>query len=190
MSELLERPLLPDLPPGEPRWTFELADALVEREPPVSRVEVLDGELIVSPAPFLPHQRMVIEIYHQLDDARPPGWEVFPVPLAVVFPEGDALEPDLVASPADFADRGLFVAPALVVEVLSPSRHRYDKVRKRAAYARRGVPSYWIGDPAARTVTVLELGDGSYAEVGVATPASPLAVVAPYALEITVAAPA
>ncbi|MEO0755425.1 MAG: Uma2 family endonuclease [Cyanobacteria bacterium J06648_16] len=60
-------------------------------------------------------------------------------------------------------------APALVVEVVSSSdtnqksRER-DYVEKRLEYAQRGIPEYWIIDPAAAVVLVLNLVDDSYQE--------------------------
>jgi Uma2 family endonuclease len=52
--------------------------------------------------------------------------------------------------------------PDLVVEVLSPSSARYDRVKKLQWYAQLGVPEYWLVDPQARTVERLVLRDGVY----------------------------
>ncbi|PSB24047.1 Uma2 family endonuclease [Stenomitos frigidus] len=58
--------------------------------------------------------------------------------------------------------------PQLVAEVLSPGKQNRDRdlVRKRDQYAARGIPEYWLVDPEAQTVTVLQLQNGSYGEVG------------------------
>jgi Uma2 family endonuclease len=55
--------------------------------------------------------------------------------------------------------------PLLVVEIRSPSTAHIDLNRKKAAYERFGVPSYWIvnPDPPQPELTVLELRDGRYA---------------------------
>ena len=45
--------------------------------------------------------------------------------------------------------------PSLVVEVLSPSTHRRDRVQKRQFYLDAGVATYWIVDQDARTITVV-----------------------------------
>ena len=50
----------------------------------------------------------------------------------------------------------------LVVEVVSPSSRRYDRVTKLGWYARLGVPEYWIVDLEARTLERLVLHDGTY----------------------------
>jgi len=59
--------------------------------------------------------------------------------------------------------------PQLVAEVVSPGKQnrQRDLIRKRDQYAARGIPEYWLVDPEAQTVTVLQLQNGSYGEVGV-----------------------
>ena len=52
--------------------------------------------------------------------------------------------------------------PDLVVEIVSPSSQRYDRVIKLRWYAQIGVPEYWLVDPLARTVERLVLHDGAY----------------------------
>jgi Uma2 family endonuclease len=52
--------------------------------------------------------------------------------------------------------------PDLVVEVVSPSSRRYDRVTKLRWYAQLGVPEYWLVDPEARTLERLVLGAGGY----------------------------
>src|ERR1700678_2812452 len=54
--------------------------------------------------------------------------------------------------------------PLLVVEIRSPSTALVDLNRKKAAYERFGVPTYWIvnPDPAEPELTVFELRDGRY----------------------------
>ncbi|HAT13539.1 MAG TPA: Uma2 family endonuclease [Microcoleaceae bacterium UBA11344] len=59
--------------------------------------------------------------------------------------------------------------PRLVIEVVSPGRVGNDRDydRKRAQYAARGIPEYWIVDPQKQAVTLLWLESGQYLEVGV-----------------------
>lgn len=52
--------------------------------------------------------------------------------------------------------------PDLVVEVVSPSSQRYDRVKKLRWYAGLGVPEYWLVDPHERTLECLVLRDGVY----------------------------
>ena len=52
--------------------------------------------------------------------------------------------------------------PDLIVEVLSPSTHRHDRIRKKARYAKAGVPEYWIVDTDERAVEQYVLERGAY----------------------------
>ncbi len=55
----------------------------------------------------------------------------------------------------------------LVVGVSSPGSVGYDREKKQSAYARAGVPEYWIADPWSCTVEVLTLEAGAYRSLGV-----------------------
>ncbi|MEQ8971068.1 MAG: Uma2 family endonuclease [Coleofasciculus sp. C1-SOL-03] len=59
--------------------------------------------------------------------------------------------------------------PLLVIEAVSPglSNRERDYIDKRKQYQDRGIPEYWLIDPARATVTVLELADGIYRELGI-----------------------
>ncbi|HET8640698.1 MAG TPA: Uma2 family endonuclease [Pseudonocardiaceae bacterium] len=131
------------------------------------RYELIDGELLVSPAPGLLHQRVAFRLARVLDDACPDELEVIIAPFAVRPDNCNELQPDvLVARRGDLTDRHLPSAPVLAVEVYSPSSRLVDANLKRAAYARLGVPSYWLVDPVAPSVTVLRLaGSGEYRQV-------------------------
>jgi len=54
--------------------------------------------------------------------------------------------------------------PLLVVEVVSPNQEKRDYRYKRTEYAGRHIPEYWIVDPIAQKVTLLEWVDGLYEE--------------------------
>jgi Uma2 family endonuclease len=54
----------------------------------------------------------------------------------------------------------------LIIEVLSPSTARQDKVTKFALYERHGVRVYWIADPKYRNIEVWSLADGRYTRLG------------------------
>ncbi len=139
-----------------------------------NRYELLDGGLLVSPAPSPRHQRAAFRLAMILHAAAPEGIEVLPAPLAV-RPQGDLalsqqqteLQPDVVvAMAADYTTRDLPVAPLLAVEVLSPSSRLIDLHLKRAAYERMGAPCYWVIDPVDPSLRVFELdAGGRYLEV-------------------------
>jgi Uma2 family endonuclease len=136
------------------------------------RREILDGELIVSPSPKLYHQAIVmrlIAIFVRYLDRNPVG-KIFASPLDVIFSDLDVLEPDLIfvrnenlAILQDWV-RGI---PDLVIEVLSPGSAAVDRGPKLKAYARFGVPEYWIVDPEARAIEVYRQGAGGYELVSI-----------------------
>jgi Uma2 family endonuclease len=135
-----------------------------------NRYELIDGMLLVSPAPDWPHQEMGAELFFQLRLRFPPGVRVLTAPFAVRTGTDSEVQPDVLV--ARFADlnrnsRNLPVAPLLAVEVLSPSTRLKDLNLKKAHYERIGVASYWILDPnEPGSLTVFELDDeGRYQQV-------------------------
>ena len=71
-------------------------------------------------------------------------------------------------------ERGIEGPPDLVVEIASPGTRTHDRSTKLAAYARGGVPEYWLAEPADETVEVLTLEVGGYRSLGVYTGAATL----------------
>jgi Uma2 family endonuclease len=126
--------------PGEP---FTVDD--LERMPDDGRrYELIDGMLIVSPAPNIGHQRVIVVLISLLEQACPDDLVVFPE-VGVGIAENSALEPDVVvARVADTEGVRLGRPPLLVAEVLSPDSVLRDLNLKKAAYERFGIPSYWV----------------------------------------------
>jgi Uma2 family endonuclease len=125
-----------------------------------NRYELIDGMLLVSPAPGRRHQKVVLKLGKVLDTACPPEMDVLAAPFAVRPSKTIELQPDvLVGRDDDFTDKLLPVAPLLAVEVFSPSSVINDLNNKKAAYQRLGVPSYWVIDPEEPALTVFELDD-------------------------------
>lgn len=148
------------------------------------RYELLDGVLVVSPRPTTIHQAVLGRLHGLLSGACPDDLLVIPEP-ALQLSARTELAPDLVVVPVDdVGDAKLTKPPLLVVEVRSPSTAIIDLNRKKTAYQRSGVPSYWIvdPDPARPEVTVFELGDGGYATVAVTT--APLSVQRPFPITV------
>jgi Uma2 family endonuclease len=131
------------------------------------RYELLDGSLIVSPAPGLAHQCVAVMLTYILESACPDDLVVFPN-VNVRFAVLSALEPDaVVARPPGVSGPRLVDTPLLVAEILSPDSTLRDLILKKGAYERFGVPSYWVIDPDLDrpTLRAFELADGTYAEV-------------------------
>ena len=131
------------------------------------RYELIDGVLIVTPAPSWQHQRVVGRLLMLLNGACPPELEAFVAPLDVTLAEDTVMEPDLlVARKADLGDRDLPAAPVLAVEVLSPSTRRIDLTLKRSRLEAAGCPAYWVIDPDEPSLTAWELRGDTYVEAG------------------------
>jgi Uma2 family endonuclease len=129
------------------------------------RYELLDGVLVVSPRPTTIHQVVAGRLYGVLSGACPEDLCVVPEP-AVELAAQTEFDPDLVVVRMDQIGGAKFTEPPLlVVEIRSPSTALIDLNRKKAAYERFGVPSYWIVNPGQPRpeLTVFELRDGSYA---------------------------
>jgi Uma2 family endonuclease len=125
------------------------------------RYELIDGELLVSKAPGIPHQRSLGRLFVRLSNslAESRAGEVLLTP-GIVFGDYDAVIPDLVVVTAGreviITDRGLIDAPDLVVEVVSAGEKNGERDRqiKRQLYSRHGVREYWILDPALKAIEV------------------------------------
>jgi Uma2 family endonuclease len=129
------------------------------------RYELLDGTLLVTPAPNEGHQTCVTSMVVLLHAARQPEVKVLVAPFDVRLSRVTVLEPDvLVARKVDVTPARHEGPPLLVVEVLSPSTRRIDLGAKRLAYEAAGVPAYWLVDPEVPSLTVLELDAGRYVE--------------------------
>ncbi|MGN6578287.1 MAG: Uma2 family endonuclease [Nocardioides sp.] len=145
------------------------------------RHELVDGALLVTPAPSLRHQRAALRLAMLLVERCPAHLEVVVAPFDVVLADNTVLQPDLlVALRADLTDKDLPAPPLLVVEVLSPSTRTIDLHLKRHRYEAAGCLSYCVLDPDALSVTAWELHDGSYDEVGHAVDDEELALDLPY----------
>lgn len=150
-----------------------------------NRYELIDGELLVSPAPNTAHQRAVVRLILLLAAACPAGHEVLTAPFDWLVDDVNVFEPDvLVVRVDDLTERNLPVPPVLAVEVLSPSSRARDLVRKRAAYERAGLDHYWLVDPASPSVTVLERVAGLYREVAHGHGDTPVTLARPFALTL------
>lgn len=131
------------------------------------RHEVIDGALVVTPAPALRHQRIATDLVTLLNSfvrSHDLG-EVFAGPVDVLFAEGDYLQPDIIFVGKErshlLSDRGVEGPPDLVVEIASPSTADRDRGIKLERYRLFGVAEYWVVDPDARTVEVWKLAEGA-----------------------------
>ncbi|HEX7091005.1 MAG TPA: Uma2 family endonuclease [Longimicrobiales bacterium] len=124
-----------------------------------NRYEVIDGEVLVTPAPSPRHQYVMSNLLITLRQyVERHGLGVVLPDVDLLFVTGQFLRPDLVFVPEaardGITDRGVEKPPGLVVEVLSPTSSSIDLVKKPRRYGDFGVPEYWVADPEERVVWV------------------------------------
>lgn len=172
---IIEQPsmILPaDWVPGPEQgfWTYDDYAKLPEDG---NRYEIVDGVLVMTPAPTPEHQNIGGMIYYYLVTyVKLAGLgRVFPGPVDVVLGPKLVFQPDVVLLLNDHLDRigskKINGAPDLMVEIASPSTAVYDRLTKYEKYAQAGIPEYWIVKPVARTVEVVVLEQGKYRSLGI-----------------------
>lgn len=164
--------------------TYADLDALSSRDDGF-RYELLDGTILVTPAPSRRHQVAVAGLLTYLTAAIPANLRVLCAPLDVRLAVDSVVQPDaLVVDREEFDDESSPVRPLLAVEILSPSTRGVDQLLKRERYRQARIPAYWIVDHEAPSALVLELDGDDYREVGIATADAPLTVTSPAPLTI------
>jgi Uma2 family endonuclease len=142
------------MPHAAERWTAERVRALPEDG---RRYELIDGELVVTPAPRGVHQVALLTMQRLIDRALAgTRLHILQSPADISLGEDEILQPDLfvyrTASGRHLLDWNDITALELVIEVLSPSTARHDRGLKRRRYQRAGVPEYWIVDLDGRVI--------------------------------------
>ena len=136
--------------------------------PEDERYELLDGELVMSEAPRIIHQRANVKLVSRMELFVEEGdlGEVFHAPTDVVLSDTIVVQPDLLfiskARAHIITEQNIQGAPDLVVEILSPSTANRDWTTKRQLYARHGVKELWVVDPDAKIAWVMLLRDGEF----------------------------
>ncbi len=137
------------------------------------RYELLNGELVMAPAPLIGHQYVLSKLHIEMGafvDEHNLG-DMYSAPTDVVLSDTDVVQPDLLFVSKEREDiltpENIQGAPDLVVEILSPSTAARDRTLKLDLYARHGVHEYWLVDPDARTIMVLLRGERRFEVAGI-----------------------
>ncbi len=155
-------------PAEKARHTF--ADVLEWDES--ERAEIIDGQVFMMAPPSRVHQEISGELFRQLAnflDGK--KCRVYAAPFAVRLFERDGeapenvdtmVEPDIsiVCDSSKLDKHGCKGAPDMVIEILSPSTRRHDRLVKLGLYQRAGVREYWIVEPDTQSVQVFTLDGG------------------------------
>jgi Uma2 family endonuclease len=133
-----------------------------------NRYEILEGELVMTPAPETDHQRISRNlefVLHSYATKHSLG-EVFDAPMDVVFSMTTVVQPDIVFVSAErshiITKKNIIAAPDLVIEILSESSETTDRTTKKKLYEQHGVKEYWIVDPISQTVEQYVLSGTTY----------------------------
>jgi Uma2 family endonuclease len=140
-----------------------------------TRYELVNGELLAMPPESRLNVKIAIFLLAQFVRLGIPENQIaMKTQIAVSGSRATAREPDLMvlseaaASSLEGARQSLIThdmpPPLLVVEVVSPGQENRDYRYKRTEYAGRHIPEYWIVDPIAQKVTILQWVDGLYEE--------------------------
>ena len=173
-------------------WTVDGLLALAD-DGTHTRHELIDGQLIVSPAPGYPHQRASRRLAALLDQAAATSGaavEVFEA-VNVVTPSGLVI-PDIAVVHANAARSAELSLPAAVmaavVEIVSSTTRRIDRLVKPGVYAEAGVPTYWqVELHPTPTLAVFTLDRGRYVEADTLTSPGVHQVQTPFPATITLA---
>ena len=143
----------------EPVLTIADLDAMPDDE---NRYELIEGEIFVSRAPSLAHQRIVGNLLYAFKNylRENPIGEVFPGP-GVILSDFSGVITDVVYISNERREQiatgeRITGAPELVIEILSPGteNERRDRHVKRQLYRKYGVKEYWIIDPQKLTIEI------------------------------------
>lgn len=130
--------------------------------------QLIQGELVMAPAPLPDHQDIVGNIFANLREfARTHSLgKVFVAPIDVYLSSGNTPQPDVIFIKRErlhiIGDTKIEGAPDIVIEVLSPGTAYYDLKKKKRLYEASGVPEYWIVDPLDKSVEVFTLENDAY----------------------------
>ncbi|MEK7468848.1 MAG: Uma2 family endonuclease [Planctomycetota bacterium] len=135
------------------------------------RVELINGEFLVSPSPCLRHQRICGNLFLLLElQARKLGiGQAVQSPFDTVLSVHTVVQADIVFMTPETlkrADPRLEGPPDVAIEILSKSGRKRDLVTKKKLYHEFRIPEYWIVDPVAETVRVLVWSEKGWNEHG------------------------
>lgn len=127
------------------------------------RYELIEGELLMAPAPNRYHQEILGNLYFLLTSYLKQNriGKLDVAPFDVIFDEHNVLQPDIIffsnARAAALTTAGASGAPDLAIEILSPGAEERDRVLKRKIFARTGVEELWLVLPDKRRIEIYRL---------------------------------
>jgi Uma2 family endonuclease len=149
---------------AEKNWSYREYLALDDDK----RYEIIDGELLLTPAPNINYQFVSSSLFFAVQrhvSEHKLGY-VFSAPTDVILDPHNVVQPDILfvshANRGLLKPRGVFGAPDLVMEIVSPGSQYRDMMAKKTLYERAGVKEYWLVNPLMKAIDVLTLNDAGY----------------------------
>jgi Uma2 family endonuclease len=136
--------------------------------PEDKRYELIQGELLMTPAPAPRHQKILGSLYTELRNfvVKDALGDVLLAPCDVHLDNENVVQPDILFIAKDRLDiigeKNIQGAPDLVVEIISESTAYRDLVQKKCLYAQHGVKEYWVVVPEEKMIEVYVLRETLY----------------------------
>lgn len=116
------------------------------------RYELVNGQLeLMSPGPSVTHQMLSFEMQKVIARSCESEYLILYAPFDVILASNEVRQPDLILVHRQrmniIKKHGVEGAPDLVIEILSPSTIKRDKMDKLKTYAIYQIPEYWIVEP-------------------------------------------
>ena len=143
-----------------PRTLMEIFENLPEG----TFAQLINNQIVMSPAPSNTHQKVLDKIYRELGNfvEKHSLGETRPAPFDVFLNRKNAYQPDIIfianSNMDNLKENGFYGAPDLVIEVHSPATEQHDRGVKKEVYEKTGVKEYWMIDP------VTKMAEGCYLE--------------------------
>jgi Uma2 family endonuclease len=138
-----------------PRTMLEVYRCLPEGVP----IQLINNQLIMSPAPNDPHQQIIIDLSSEINFfvKKQKFGKTRVAPSDVYFNLENVFQPDIYfvsnSNAGCFERDGFHGVPDFVIEILSPGNKKYDEVEKFKIYEAAGVKEYWLVEPDTKTAT-------------------------------------
>ncbi len=128
--------------------------------------QLIEGKLVMTPAPNPEHQMVLANIFDSLRMFTKNIGLALCAPVDVFLDDENAFQPDLIFISREnlgiIKEDGIYGPPDLVIEILSPSTAHYDLREKFRVYERSGVKEYWIVDPGMKIVEIYRNGEKGF----------------------------
>lgn len=131
--------------------------------------ELINGTIMRRSSPSLPHQRVAKRLdraFGNFLDKHPIG-EHYPAPTDVFFDNENGFVPDFsfISKERSFLlDNDKYIAgpPDIIIEIISPSTVKRDRVEKKNICEKFAVKEYWLIDPANKSLEIFSIKENKY----------------------------